>query len=61
LYAVRRASHDWLPSSSAAWIACPRRTRSVIGRSGRPLPRSGRRLAQVALVVQQLAEIQVEP
>jgi Kef-type K+ transport system membrane component KefB len=56
------ASHDWAAVELAAWIAslggAPLR---LIGAAAGPVDDAGRRLAQVALVVQQLAEIQVEP
>jgi len=56
------ASHDWAAVELAAWIANVRGAPlRLIGAAAGASGDAGRRLAQVALVVQQLAEIQVEP
>jgi Kef-type K+ transport system membrane component KefB len=56
------ASHDWAAVELAAWIASVRDAPlRLIGAAAGPTDDAGRRLAQVALVVQQLAEIHVEP
>ena len=56
------APHDWAAVELAAWIASVRGAPlRLIGGTAGPADDAGRRLAQVALVVQQLAEIQVEP
>jgi Kef-type K+ transport system membrane component KefB len=55
------APHDWAAVELAAWIASVRRAPLRLIGAADGEGESGRRLAQVALVVQQLAEIQVEP
>jgi Kef-type K+ transport system membrane component KefB len=56
------ASHDWAAVELAAWIASLRKAPLRLVATGAALDNeASRRLAQVALVVQQLAEIQVEP
>jgi hypothetical protein len=56
------ASHDWAAVELAAWIASLRKAPLRLVATGAGLDgEASRRLAQVALVVQQLAEIQVEP
>ena len=57
------AEHDWAAVELAAWIASVRKAplRLLGAATGPDADETGRRLAQVSLVVQQLAEIQAEP
>jgi len=55
------ASHDWAAVELAAWIASQRGAPLRLIGAGDATAEAGRRLGQVALVVQQLAEISVEP
>ena len=55
------AAHDWAAVELAAWVASVRGAPLRLVGAADGEGEAGRRLAQVALVVQQLAEIQVEP